>query len=437
MPLLTLTLALLPAAYAGDPAAGRDDSAVPGTVIHHSPAASRVYVGSPGIAVLPDGAYLAKCDDFGKGTTEFESARSRVFRSDDRGESWEPVAVLDGLFWASLFVHRGDAYLLGTTKHHGLLNVRRSTDGGRTWTEPTDGSHGLLTPTGEYHTAPGPVLTHAGRLWRAAEDASLGTTWGYRYGAMMMSAPVDADLLDRNSWTFSNVIPRDGSWLNGDFKAWLEGNAVAVFDQNRPSGQVVNMLRVQTETGRGRVAAICTASDDGRTLSFDADAGPSDGGAGAAGFVPFDGGSKKFTVRRDPKTDLYWTLASVVPPAVTPGRGDGRTVAGGVRNTLALRSSPDLRHWTTRCVLLHHPDVEHHAFQYPDWVFDGDDLLAAVRTGYDDGLGGAHRAHDANYLTFHRIEHFRDLTMADSAVDPATLGYDVGQVSNLPRRDER
>ena len=419
--MLLLTLALFSPAFADEPAA-RDDAAVPGTVIFHSPASSRIYVGSPGIAVLPGGAYLAKCDEFGKGTTEFQSARSRVFRSDDRGATWTQTAVLDDLFWASLFVHDGDTYLLGTTKHHGLLNIRRSIDGGRTWTEPTDGSHGLLTPTGEYHTAPGPVLIHDGRLWRAAEDASLGTKWGDRYGTMMMSAPVDADLLDRDSWTFSNVIPRDGDWLGGDFKAWLEGNAVAT-----PDGEVVNMLRVQTTSGRGRVAAICTVGDDGRTLSFGPDATD-----GAAGFVPFDGGSKKFTVRFDAETDLYWTLANVVPPNVTPGRGDGETVAGGVRNTLALRSSPDLRNWTTRCILLHHPDVGHHGFQYPDWVFDGEDLLVASRTAYDDGLGGAHGAHDANYLTFHRVERFRELEMGNSVVPPESLGYDVGQASRLP-----
>jgi hypothetical protein len=66
-----------------------------------------------------------------------------------------------------------------------------------------------------------------------------------------------------------------------------------------------------------------------------------------------------------------------------------------------------------RCVLLHHPDWEHHAFQYPDWTIEGEDLLVASRTAYDDGLGGAVRAHDANYLTFHRFSKFRRLTIAD------------------------
>lgn len=47
------------------------------------------------------------------------------------------------------------------------------------------------------------------------------------------------------------------------------------------------------------------------------------------------------------------------------------------------------------------------------------------RTALDDGIGGAHRGHDANFMTFHRIADFRKLTWADSVVDPASLGVDV------------
>jgi hypothetical protein len=42
-----------------------------------------------------------------------------------------------------------------------------------------------------------------------------------------------------------------------------------------------------------------------------------------------------------------------------------------------------------------------------DWLFDGDDLIVASRTGFDDAEGGAHNFHDANYLTFYRICGFR------------------------------
>ena len=78
-----------------------------------------------------------------------------------------------------------------------------------------------------------------------------------------------------------------------------------------------------------------------------------------------------------------------------------------MRNTLALTSSANLRDWEVRSVILSHPDTVHHGFQYVEWLFEGDDIIAACRTAYDDEFGGAHNNHDANFLTFHRIEGFR------------------------------
>ena len=71
-----------------------------------------------------------------------------------------------------------------------------------------------------------------------------------------------------------------------------------------------------------------------------------------------------------------------------------------------------------RCIVLYHPDPARHGFQYVDWLFDGDDLIAVSRTAYDGSLGGARNFHDTNFLTFHRLTHFRDLTMKDSAPMP-------------------
>jgi hypothetical protein len=69
-----------------------------------------------------------------------------------------------------------------------------------------------------------------------------------------------------------------------------------------------------------------------------------------------------------------------------------------------------LRQWEVRSIVAYHPDVKKHGFQYPDWQFDGDDIVAVSRTAYDDGLGGAHNYHDANLLTFHRLAGFRKLS---------------------------
>jgi hypothetical protein len=354
-------------------------------VVSYLPAASGAYVGSPSIAALPGGDYVASHDHFGPRTREHAQALTWVFRSADRGATWRRVAEVRGQFWSTLFVHRAALWLLGTDRHYGDVVIRRSDDGGATWTTPTDARHGLLLGGGQYHCAPVPVLAHAGRLWRAIERRDPPTGWGLHFRAGMLSAPEHADLLDARAWTASNFLPGDGAWLDGTFGGWLEGNAVVA-----PDGRLRNVLRV--ESGYPERAAVVDISADGTRASFDP----------ATGFVSLPGGAKKFTIRHDPPNGRYWTIVSSVPAEQQAGTWPGQT-----RNTLALAASPDLRAWTIECVLLAHPDAKRHGFQYVDWLFDGDDLIAICRTAYDDEAGGAHNHHDANYLTFHRVTAFR------------------------------
>ncbi len=381
---------------AGEPSPRLTAAQVPGVVIDHSPASSGLYVGSPSIAVLTNGEYLASHDFFGPRSGEFQSARTLVFRSADRGLKWRKVSEIQGAFWSTLFVHRGAVYLLGTDRHHGNVVIRRSLDGGNTWTSPTNNATGLLRSDGEYHCAPVPVLEHNGRLWRGMEHREPPIGWGINYRAGMMSAPVGADLLDATNWTFCEFVPSDRSWNGGDMGGWLEGNAVAT-----PGGEVVDILRVDTKSPEEKVALV-RISPDGKQGRFEP----------ATGFVSFPGGSKKFTIRFDPQSRRYWSLASVVLSSHRNGK------PAGVRNALALTSSPDLREWEQRCVLLYHPDTARHGFQYVDWLFDGDDLIAACRTAYDDVEAGAHNNHDANFLTFHRIANFRTKSAKDSVQSP-------------------
>jgi hypothetical protein len=217
--------------------------------------------------------------------------------------------------------------------------------------------------------------------------------WGGNYCAGVMSAPVRADLLIATNWTFSDFLPSSRRWNGGDMAGWLEGNVVVT-----PAGQVLDILRVDTAKPPEK-AAMVSVSPDGKKLSFDP----------ATGFINFPGGAKKFTIRRDPKGNGYWTLASIAPESgATANRGLASAAApASIRNTLALLRSEDLRQWNVRSLLLHHPDATRHGFQYADWQFDGDDLVAVCRTAYEDGQGGAHSSHDANFLTFHRIQKFR------------------------------
>lgn len=360
------------------------ESKVPGIVIDYSPARSRQYIGSPSLAVLPNGDYVASHDFFGPGSTRDETV---VFVSADKGRTWNKRATIRGQWWSTLFIHQNSLYLMGTSKEYGAAVIRRSKDGGATWTVPADKYSGLLLADGKYHCAPVPVVVHAGRIWRAMEDAMGTGGWGQHFRAFMMSAPVDADLLKAASWTCSNRLPRNPDWLDGKFGGWLEGNAVVT-----PEGKIVDILRVDHRP-IGDWAAMVSVSDDGTKAEFDP----------ANDFVRFPGGAKKFTIRFDPESKSYWSLAN---PIVGNPKFDN---ASRVRNTLALLRSKDLRSWDVRAIIVHHPDTEKHGYQYVDWLFDGPDLIAVVRTAHDNAADGAHNQHDANYMTFLRVKNFRTL----------------------------
>jgi hypothetical protein len=343
----------------------------PGVVIDASPDPMRVYFGCPGIAVLPNGDHVASHSFFGPGTS---NNRSAVFSSGDRGRTWTKLTEIDGQWWSSLFVHRGDLYIMGTSGEYGNCVIRRTTDGGRTWTSPNDAETGLLFGDGRYHSAPVPVVVHTGRIWRAMEDARGPGGWGSHFRTFVMSAPVDADLLNASNWTSSNRLAFDPQWFTARNPGWLEGNVVVT-----PDGTLVNILRFNDD--RGDRAALVHISDDGRTVTFDPETGVFD----------FPGGGAKFTIRYDPVTKRYWSLVNK------------QTHPEAYRNILALTSSSDLRHWTVESIILEHPDRKNHAFQYVDWLVEGDDIIAVSRTAWD----GSHNAHDANYLTCHRIPSFR------------------------------
>jgi len=137
-------------------------------------------------------------------------------------------------------------------------------------------------------------------------------------------------------------------------------------------------------------AAIISVSEDGRKVSFNAN----------TGFIEFPGGKTKFTIRFDEPTGLYCTLSN---GSLEPAGPSNRAV-------LSLYASRDLRSWQHLKVLLK-DDISatvgeaylNTGFQYPDWQFDGDDIIALVRTAYN----GARNFHDSNRITFYRITEFR------------------------------
>jgi len=357
---------------------------VPGTIVAFKEASSKSYIGSPSLCILPNGSYLASHDFFGKQTPEDQTV---IYRSDNKGKTWKQIAQLQQ-FWGELFVHRNEVYLIGTIKANDNFVIRKSTDGGHTWTNPTDEQSGLILK-GKYHCAPTPVVSHNGKLWRALEDASTPKKWPGLYKTMALSIPVEANLLEAKNWTTTNRLEQDSTSLNSQFLGWLEGNIVIA-----PNNDILNILRVHTLDQHKEYAAITHISADGKNISFNPQ----------QDFVNMPGGSKKFTIRFDKKSGKYWTLVNYVPQKYR-----GVIQLDRVRNTLALCSSSNLKDWTINNIILQNEDYKHHGFQYANWLIDGRDIIALSRTAFSEGASAAADYHNSNYMTFHRIKNFRKL----------------------------
>jgi len=135
--------------------------------------ATRTYLGSPSILRLSNGDLLATHDYFGPGCPlnhEGEEHLTSVYRSQDNSQTWRNVTHIANAFWSSRFALEGTVYLIGTTQQYGSIAIRRSEDGGHTWTHPADSRSGLLFAGGprpsapNYHCAPVPVLVRHGRI---------------------------------------------------------------------------------------------------------------------------------------------------------------------------------------------------------------------------------------------------------------------------------
>jgi hypothetical protein len=357
----------------------------PGVVVGYSPADTGVYLGSPSIAILSEGHYLATYQPFGKKLKKAgDDGATIVMMSKDKGATWHKISTIPSLWWANIFVFQENVYLMGTEGEYGPLTIRRSVDKGHTWTYPKDGKSGLLRKDEQYHTAPVPVVVHNNRIFRAIEDRNPPEGWGTNFRAMVISAPVYADLLDSSNWVTSNKLRYKKNWPGN---AWLEGNVVV-----GPKGKLFNILRNDYRPEGGR-ACVIKVGNKGNRIKFNK----------KSGFIDFPGGSKKFTIRYDSVSNRYWSLTNYIPERYK-GKNPERT-----RNVLALVSSTDLRDWIVHKVVLESPDIQHTGFQYADWQFDGNDMVSLIRTAYVEPDGTkAHSQHDSNYITFYRIPNFRD-----------------------------
>jgi len=354
---------------------------VPGVVIVHSPKSTGVHVGTPSIVILSNGDYIACHDMYGDPIKPKRLVR--VFLSKDKGKTWQFQTQVDNIHWAGLFTIHDTVYLIGREGINHSMAITRSYNAGKTWDSLSilkerktkeDGFHGSSTP----------VVFYKGRVYKGYDHIFPDDKgkWMSNNRSFIMSASVTDNLMSPKAWTYSSSLDLPDSI---DGTGWLETNAVLGRD-----GAIKGIVRIASEQGM-HAGFYSLQSDTKIDLA-------------SVRKIDFPGGATKFNVMWDPVTKKYWSLINY--PATILRQYKKR--AGGMRSILALTYSEDLISWKIQSLVLATEDVNFHAFQYVDWQFEGKDIVFVSRTAYDDGEGGSLNYHDANFITFHRIENYSE-----------------------------
>ncbi len=332
-------------------------------------------LGSPTLVRLPGGRLVAGHDLFA-GAADL----SLLFKSDDNGRTWRYLCDIFPAFWPKLFVHKGVLYLFAATGDYGDMMIGCSHDGGETWSAPVRLIPGCGVADMGPHKGVMPVISHNGRLYTGIDYGC----WKYRRHAnALLSIDENADLMDPANWQYTPFLRYDPQWKGapvGPCPGCIEGNAVVA-----PDGVIRDYLRIDIPDcvpSYGKAVVLKGDNNDPEApLQFDQ-------------IVDMPVGSNsKFQLMFDEPSGRYIALGNERSEEIP-----GRTV-------MSMAVSDDFYHWRIAKRILDYrsADPAHVAFQYPDWIAEGDDMLILSRTAF----GRSFNFHDSNYITFHRLQNFR------------------------------
>lgn len=344
------------------------------------------FLGSPCIVKLPSGKLLCSMDFHMGGDGENLSI---IFKSEDRGETWRYVTELSPCFWGKLFVHRDKLYMMACAGVYGDVIIGCSEDEGETWSTPTHIVHGVHGDYGGHHT-PAPVIEHNGRLYTTFEYGA----WKFQtFYHSLLSIDCDADLMKAENWIFTEpaAVNKDAEGMpESAVTTAIEGNPVVL-----PDGNVAVLLRLDplymTKWEYNR--AMLVRSDPNNLeapLQFDR-------------VIDMPVGMRnRFTIYRDPNSACYFAVCNKWE-ADHFGRG-----------ILVLAVSTDCINWTEVKTVADSREAGKHgvtklAYSYPDFTYDGDDILILSRTA----ANAPNNQHDNNMITFFRVKNYKQYRIGD------------------------
>lgn len=336
---------------------------------------------SPSLVRHPDGCLLASMDLY---ANELPQNTTLIYRSDDDGKSWHYVSELYPCFWAKMFIHNGELYVLACSTEFGDLLIGKSTDAGKTFTEPVV----LLRGGGRKEAAgilknPQPVVKYGGYLWNTLEWNVQGRTARM---PMVMSAPLDSDLLVPENWSFSEPVKYNPQWkgvAKGPTTGNTEGCLVVM-----PDGKLYDIMRYDMTK---------TVPNYGLIIAYRVDEKNPEKPLEFSHCINFPANHSKFEIKYDDKSGKYYSIASRI---IDSEHFYARTL-------LSLMVSDDCENWEVCTDIINRLEEDYHkvGFQYVDFEFDGDDIIYLCRVA----MNNASTYHDSNYSIFDRIKNFRDL----------------------------
>jgi hypothetical protein len=372
-------------------------------VVFHNPN-PEFYVEGPGLVQLDDGTLVAVVpvvprEEWSKERRATQSV-THILRSSDGGQTWLKASDLP-YYSAAPWTHGEALYLFvnkgGTKVRNDDLLLLKSTDGGKTWSEP------VTLFTGHFWNCHTGMVQRDNKLYWATDDLALGNKRGPR----VIAGDLSGEVMNPSAWRLSEPVPFPGvpeAMTNPQYEKlssqYLEPNVIDV------RGRLRVLMTVKPK--RQSTAGMCAV------LDFEDKGGPID--LKFTQFHPMPGGQLNFCVVWDEQTKLFWATANLV----VDGQGvfdwfrDGEKrgnvryasgLGGNDRRFLMLQYSVDGLNWFQAGCVAQAGKISQ-SFMYARPVIDGDDLAIIARSSIH-----APNQHDADHATFHRVKNFRSLAL--------------------------